>query len=189
MEIQPTKCIEHGLRDDEPAVFLAVSGYDVPRRMTSACRGKTFLIGRHVFSPEISLPHVGFVEFPVLFRIIDAADKSLSLFFLGDVEEELQDFCSVPVEMVFEIEYRLIAVFPDSLLVQKLGRDALVSQDFRMYTDNEHLFIIRPVEDTDSATLREALRRPPEKVMIQFNCTRMFEAEDLATLRIDSRHH
>src|SRR5215510_11734828 len=164
MEIQPTKCIEHGLRDDEPAVFLAVSGYDVPRRMTSACRGKTFLIGRHVFSPEISLPHVGFVEFPVLFRIIDAADKSLSLFFLGDMEEELQDFRSVPVEMLFEIEYRFIAFFPDGLLVQKLGRDGLISQDFRMYADDEHLLVIRPIEDADSAAFREALCRPPKKV-------------------------
>jgi len=127
MEIQTTKCIEHGLRHDEPAVLLVVSGYDVPRRVTSACRAKTFLIGRHVFSPEISLPHVGFVEFPVLLGIIDSADKSLSLFFFGNVEEELQDPCSVAVEMPFEIEYRLIALFPDGLLVQKLGREALVS--------------------------------------------------------------
>src|SRR5262249_25096185 len=120
---------------------------------------------------------------------IDPADKSLSLFFLGDVEEELQNFRSVPVEMLFEIEYRLIAFFPDGLLVQKLGREGLISQDFRMYADDEHLLVIRPIEDADSAAFREALCRPPEKIMIQFHCTRVCEAKDLATLRIDSGHH
>src|ERR1700722_5826472 len=58
-----------------------------------------------------------------------------------------------------------------------------------MHPDHEHLFVIRTIEDTDPPTLGKVASRTPEKVMLQFLGARLFEAEDLASLRIDARHH
>src|SRR3989442_4326861 len=91
--------------------------------------------------------------------------------------------------MRFKIEDRLIAFLPDGLLVQHCSRDGLASQDIRMYTDDEYLLVIRPVEDADPAAFWETQCRTPKKIVIQFRGAGMFEAEDLAALGIDARHH
>ena len=67
--------------------------------------------------------------------------------------------------------------------------NALSLQNFRVHADDQHFFVIRAIEDTDAAALRQSLRGAPQKIVIQFLCARMFEAEHLATLRIDARHH
>jgi len=57
-----------------------------------------------------------------------------------------------------------------------------------MHSNDQHFLIIRSIEDADPP--RSADRGgAPEKVVLQFGGTRMFETEDLAALRIDAGHH
>ena len=58
-----------------------------------------------------------------------------------------------------------------------------------MHPNDQHFLIIGPVEDADAAAFRQRAGGAPEKVVLQFRRTRMFEAEHLAALRIDAGHH
>ena len=58
-----------------------------------------------------------------------------------------------------------------------------------MHADDQHLLVIGAVEDADAAALRQRLRGAPEKIVVQFGRARVLEAEHLAALRIDARHH
>jgi hypothetical protein len=53
---------------------------------------------------------------------------------------------------------------------------------------NQHLFVIGSVEDADPAAFRQTLRATPQKIMLQFRGTRVFEAERLTALGIDAGH-
>ena len=58
-----------------------------------------------------------------------------------------------------------------------------------MDPDHEHFLEVRAVEDTDPAALRQRLGVTPEKVVVEFLGRGLLEAEDLAALGIDARHH
>ena len=58
-----------------------------------------------------------------------------------------------------------------------------------MHADDQHLLIVGAVEDADLPTSRQIACRPPKRVVLQFCGAGMLEAEHLATLRIDPRHH
>src|ERR1022692_2438649 len=57
-----------------------------------------------------------------------------------------------------------------------------------MYANDEHLLIIRTIEDADPPPFRQTAGRAPEKIMFQFLSTWLFETENLAALRINSGH-
>jgi hypothetical protein len=57
-----------------------------------------------------------------------------------------------------------------------------------VHTDNQHIFVVRAIEDADPPALRQSASGSPEKVVRQFFRARLFEAEDLAALRIDPGH-
>ena len=109
--------VEDNLGYDQSSILLVVGGNDIPGRITGACRTEAFLIGLHVLLPEFPLLDVRKAEFPILFRLVDACQETLSLFFLGEVEEELDDTGSVGVEMSLQIHDRTIPVVPDRLVV------------------------------------------------------------------------
>jgi len=54
-----------------------------------------------------------------------------------------------------------------------------------MDAGDQHLLIVGPVEDADPATFRQIAGGAPEKIVLQFGSAGMFEAEYLATLRVD----
>jgi len=58
-----------------------------------------------------------------------------------------------------------------------------------MYSDDQHFPVVGSVEDTDPPALREITSGAPEKIVLQFGRAWMFEAEDLAALRIDTGHN
>ena len=62
-------------------------------------------------------------------------------------------------------------------------------KNLRVDTHDQHLLVIRAVENPDLAALRQIAGRAPEKIMLQFDGAGMLEAEHLASLRIDPRHH
>ena len=53
----------------------------------------------------------------------------------------------------------------------------------------QHLFIVRAVEYANPPALPEIACASPQKVVLQFSRAGMLEAEYLATLRINPRHH
>ena len=54
---------------------------------------------------------------------------------------------------------------------------------------DQHLFVVGPVENADPSSFRKIRRGAPKKIMKQLGGAGMLEAEHLASLRIDLRHH
>ena len=57
-----------------------------------------------------------------------------------------------------------------------------------MHAHDEHFLVIGAVEDADAPAFGQAAGGAPEKVVFEFLGAGMFEAEDLAALRIDAGH-
>ena len=58
-----------------------------------------------------------------------------------------------------------------------------------MHANDQHFLVIGSVEDADPPAFRQIARGAPQKIMLQFRGAGMFEAEHLATLRVDAGHH
>ena len=58
-----------------------------------------------------------------------------------------------------------------------------------MDSDDQDFLVIRTVEDADTSALGKAARGAPKKIVIEFFCTGLLEAEDLTAFWIDARHH
>jgi hypothetical protein len=96
-------------------------------------------MGLHVLLPEVSLGNIGAAEFPVLFRFVDARQKALSLFFLGEVEEELDDTGSVLVKVSLQICNRAIPVAPDHFFVMRRIRKPFTAENLGVYAGRSAL--------------------------------------------------
>ena len=105
-----------------------------------------------------------------------------------DVEEELQDQHAVVRKVAFERCNVVEAPIPD-LAIDELGRKVLCAQVFRMHADDQHLFVIRTVENADPPALGQAARRAPQEVVIELLGRGLLERVDLAALRIEAGGH
>ena len=74
-----------------------------PRRLLCARRAETGFVGRHVVVPVRSLSQVAQAKFPVLIRLVEAGEKTLTLLFLGKVEEKFQNPRAIAVQMTLEV--------------------------------------------------------------------------------------
>ena len=92
------------------------------------------------------------------------------------------------MQVRFHVDNRLVALLPDCVNIQLFHRQLLGQQNFRMYAHDQHFFIIRTIEDSDSSAFGQALIGPPQKVVIQIGGTWMLETEHLAPLRVDTTH-
>src|SRR5208337_2672068 len=81
-----------------------------------------------------------------------------------------------------------IAVVPDRFFGRSV-RKPFAAENFGMDANDQHLLVIGSVEDADAPAFRQIASRAPEEIVLQFRSTGMFEAEDLAALRADPRHH
>src|ERR1043165_8713090 len=96
------------LRNDQARVTLVIGRHYEPWRVTRAGGLETGFVRRHVVAPVFSFFDVTPIEFPVLFRFIDAREKALALFVLGNMQEKLDDASAVPVQVGFEIANRSV---------------------------------------------------------------------------------
>ncbi len=131
---------------------------------------------------------VGGADFPVFFRFARAGEQALALFFLGEVEEELEDADAVTVEIVLEADDVAVAVAPEVFVSGVLVRKHLRGQDGRHGFGDEDLFIVGAIEDADMATYGQAFGGAPEKVMGEFLPAGLFEAVDHTALGVDAAH-
>ena len=92
------------------------------------------------------------------------------------------------MEVLLELHDGAISVPPDGPLVDQLGREVLASKDLRMHPNDEHLLVVRTVEDPDPPALGKPGCRAPQKVVLELLDARLLEAEDLTAFRIDSGH-
>ena len=58
-----------------------------------------------------------------------------------------------------------------------------------MHSNDQHFLIIGAIEYADPSTFRKPARGAPQKIMFQFLCARLFEAENLAAFRVYSGHY
>jgi hypothetical protein len=58
-----------------------------------------------------------------------------------------------------------------------------------MNADDQHLFVVRTVEDADAAARRQRLRRAPQVIVIQLLGRGLLERVDVRPLRVDAGHH
>ena len=67
--------------------------------------------------------------------------------------------------------------------------EALVLEHLGVDANDEHLFVIGPVEDADAAALGKAQVGAPEKVVLELGGAGLLEAGNVAALRVDAAHH
>jgi len=78
---------------------------------------------------------------------------------------------------------------PDQGVVGGRIGEAFGLQEFRVHAQDQHLFVVRAVEDANAPAFGQIARAAPEKVVLQLERARVLEAEDLAALRVHARHH
>lgn len=101
-KIQFVQGFEDGAGDDEAREPFVVRGNDVPRSVFGGGLLDHFLVGFLVVLPEAALVYIGHGKLPILFGVLEAFEKALLLFFLGDVEKEFSDDHPVACEVALE---------------------------------------------------------------------------------------
>jgi hypothetical protein len=113
--------------------------------------------------PIFSFLNVREAKFPILVRLINTFEESLSLFVLRQVKEDFDNSRAVSVEMILQVHDGTVALLPNRLLVAQVLREALAAENLRMHADDEHLLIVGAIEYSDPSTLGKPARGAPEK--------------------------
>ncbi len=74
-------------------------------------------------------------------------------------------------------------------LASELSGSPSLRENLRMDAGDQHLLVIRSIEDADPPALGQIARGTPQKIVLQLLRARMFEAEYLTALRIDAGHY
>ena len=111
--------------------------------------------------------NVGGAELPVLVRLIDARQESLSLLFVRQVEKELDDLRAVAMKVLLQIANGVIPFDPDVFFVTLFLGQSLAAQKFRVNTNHQHFLIIGTIKDADSAAFGKATGGAPEKIVFE----------------------
>ncbi len=167
---------------------LAVRRDHVPRRPGRARVAEHLRERLLVVVPGLTLLDVVGGELPVVVGKIDAPQEASSLLLARKVQEELHDPEAVLGEIPLPVVDRVISARPDVMLA-RLDRKLLPEEVLRMHPDDEHLLVVRPVEDADLSARREPLLIPPEEVLIELRVRRDLEALDPHPLWVDAAHH
>ncbi len=140
-------------RHGQARVPLPVRGDHVPRGDLRVGAVDRHLVGVHVVVPEQPLVDVPGVELPVLVRALEALRQPGALLVLGDVHHDLDDLGVVGDQPGLELVDRVVA----ALQLGLVGISAdLVDQ---------HVLVVRAVEDADVAGARQLLLDAPEEVV------------------------
>lgn len=87
MHVEAVERVKEDLRHDQPRGLLVVCRNHIPRRIVRAGRREAGLIGGLIGVPVAAFGHVGGAKLPVLGRVVDAIQKALALFVLGQMQE------------------------------------------------------------------------------------------------------
>src|ERR1035438_9171408 len=112
-----------------------------------AGRVQAILKSLDVILPVFPLVNVREAELPVLVRLINALQESLSLFVLRKMEEELKYPGAVTVEVFLQVHDGAIALLPKSFCILQLSRKPLTAENLRMHANDQYFFIIGTIEN------------------------------------------
>ena len=98
-------------------VPFIVGGHHKPGSIVRTGGAQALLIGVHVVLPELSLRNIVRAEFPVFRRVFNSFQKTFSLFFGGQVKEELEDAGTIAVKVLFKVHNGSISVRPNGVRV------------------------------------------------------------------------
>src|SRR5579859_2163483 len=184
-ELEILEGIEHDAGNDQTGIPLVVSGNHIPWCYTGAGRAKAGLKGFLVVLPVFPFLDIPEREFPVLLRIVNASEQSLSLLLPGEVEKDLDRPRKVPMEVVLQSHDGAVPILPQGFQVVHLLGKPLITEKLRVHANHQDLFIIGAIENPDPSPLGQAAGRTPKKIMLQLLDTRLFETGDLTALWID----
>ena len=91
------------------------------------------------------------------------------MFILRDVEEELEDFRAIFVEVLFEVVDGGVALLPDEIeIADKMfcGHTLVLGEDFRVNPDDEDFLVVGAIKDANGAALGKGKVRSPEEIVI-----------------------
>ena len=89
--------------------------------------------------------------------------------------------------MPFQVNNRAKATRPDRLFGLRVGK-GLAFQNVAVHAHDQHLFVIRAIEDADPPPLGQVAGGAPKKIVLEFLQTRMLKTKHLAALRVDAGH-
>ena len=95
----------------EPSLFLVVSLHHPPRRLKNVGALQHDFLGLGVFLPAAARLQVHRAEFPLLERIMDAAQKAQVLLFIGDGKPVLDDLDARADQHSFKIRHSAEKLF------------------------------------------------------------------------------
>src|SRR5215470_3064344 len=186
-EIEICERLDDRRSHHEPREPLVVCGDYEPRRMFRGGCPNGLLIGRHVVRPEGALAHIGRRELPMLVRFVEPAEESLLLLAARHVQEELEHDQTLMAQVPLEMRDVGQSLLPD-VLARAGRRQLLLLEDVLMHAYDQDLLVVRAVENADMPTRGEAPDVPPEEIVIEIRCRGLLERENLAALRVETRH-
>src|ERR1700719_4033102 len=104
------------------------------------------------------------------------------------MQKELEHRDAVAREVALESIDIFEAFLPDMFRYKFVGQ-FFVLQNLRVDTDNQHLFIIGAVENTDLSSTGQAAHGSPQEIVLYFFGCRRFERPDIYALRIYTGHY
>ena len=155
---------------------FVVGGDDVPGRPRGAAFSQGVLIGAGVVVPVLALLEIVQRQLPIAGGILHAGQESLLLLLLANVQEKFQDGDAAGVQHAFEFVDVPVALRPNFF-----GNQAVDAGD-------EHVFVVRTVEDSDIASARYGFVNSPEEIVRQLFVIGLLEGGDFAALGIHARH-
>src|SRR5688572_19838877 len=175
---------DHG-GDDQTAEPLVIGGYHEPGRVFGCGLADHLFVRAHVLIPVRTLAHVPGGELPVLLGLVESCEEALPLLLPGNVQEELADDRPVANQVALYIADVLETFVPDAP-GHEPGRELLRLEQLVVDAHDEHLLVVRAVEDPDSTALWEGPEASPQVVVIELLLRWRLERGDVATLRVDT---
>src|SRR5260370_28536847 len=105
------------------------------------------------------------------------------------MQKKFDDAGAIAMQVILQVCDRTIPAAPDRRFIEACNRNMLAAENLGMNADDQDLLVIRAIEDADPAALRQLTDRVPQKIVLQILAAWMFEAENLAALWVDARHH
>ena len=176
LRVHVLKLLDEQLREGPVAVPLAVSGNDVPGGRCGVAALERCFVRRAVVVPEQPLIEIARIELPVLCRIVQAGEQPFALLLRRDVQEHLDD---------------ADAPFDQAALEAVDGRIATAPHRSRhevMNADDEHVLVLRSIEDADDAWPWQRCADTPEEVVRQLFASWRPKRLDRHALRVDEPH-